>query len=241
MNKRLCFQIGLAFLLVSISQTKTSGKEEDLKARGQTLMEAKGCLNCHYVQGDGGFIAPPLNGISKYRSEAEILKMLTGPRPAKKVSESYPSPEELMSHVRLDEADAKVVAAYLIALPEDESFETKGHGKEWKDIFPQGSQFKPHKVSSSSRQGRKLFYKKGCIACHTVEGRGGRVGPSLNGIGATRSKAFIEQRINSGAVVMKSGAAYQPSSYSMPPSSLPKRDVKRLSEYLLTLPALPTE
>lgn len=241
MNKRLCIQIGLAFLLVGFGQTGTSGKEVDLKARGQTLMEEKGCLNCHYVQGDGGFIAPPLNGISKYRSEADILKMLTGPRPAKKVSESYPSPEELMSHVRLDEADAKVVAAYLIGLPADESFEMKGHDNEWKDIFPQGSQFKPHKVSKTSREGRKLFYKKGCIACHSTEGRGGRIGPSLNGIGATRSKAFIEQRINSGAVIMKSGAAYQPTSYSMPPSSLPKKDVKRLSEYLLTLPSLPTE
>ncbi|MEZ4543447.1 MAG: c-type cytochrome [Cyanobacteriota/Melainabacteria group bacterium] len=84
MNKRLCIQISLAFILVGIGQTGTSGKEVDLKARGQTLMEEKGCLNCHYVQGDGGFIAPPLNGISKYRSEADILKMLTGPRPAKK-------------------------------------------------------------------------------------------------------------------------------------------------------------
>ncbi|MEZ4543446.1 MAG: hypothetical protein R3C24_06050 [Cyanobacteriota/Melainabacteria group bacterium] len=65
-----------------------------------------------------------------------------------------------MSHVRLDEADAKVVAAYLIGLPADESFEMKGHDNEWKDIFPQGSQFKPHKVSKTSREGRKLFYKK---------------------------------------------------------------------------------
>lgn len=228
------------FLLIGGTPLKAT---ENSKA-GKELLTKKGCLNCHYVKGDGGFIAPPLDGIGQFKTKIDIVKMLTEKTPSnkpKKTNGRFPSPEELMSHVKLNEKDAQTVAQYLISLPKDDSFEIKGHNGAWKDIFPMGSQFKPHPPSRLSKQGKKLFYKNACIACHLVEGKGGRAGPSLDGVGTSRSRSFIEKRIADGAIVMKSGAAYQPSKYSMPPSTLSKQDIEKISEYLLTLKARPSE
>ncbi|MHB1664662.1 MAG: c-type cytochrome [bacterium] len=38
--------------------------------------------------------------------------------------------------------------------------------------------------ANSSTGGASLFKSKGCIACHTIDGKGGKVGPNLSYIGS---------------------------------------------------------
>ena len=45
------------------------------------------------------------------------------------------------------------------------------------------------------RRGDALFQSKGCIRCHLVRGRGGRLGPDLTPIGSMRSPAHLRQSI----------------------------------------------
>ncbi len=235
----------LAALVTSAAVSGPSQAAKQSSPKALRLMEKNGCLNCHYVQGDGGFIAPPLDGISRFRKKDDLVKMLTSDKVSKtksdKEEQSYPSPEELMSHVKLGQKDALEIVDYLMTLPADENFEVKGHGEAWKDIFPLGSKFVPEKTSKSSQKGKKLFYKNGCIACHIVEGKGGRSGPCLDGIGASRSRKFIEKRIESGAVVVKCGTEYAPSNYSMPPSTLSRKAITKITNFLMTLPPDPRE
>jgi len=53
-------------------------------------------------------------------------------------------------------------------------------------------------ITEQSKQGRMLFQKKNCIACHQIYGLGGYMGPDLtnvisaNGKGAVYVKAFLQ-------------------------------------------------
>ncbi|MGH9686349.1 MAG: c-type cytochrome [Candidatus Acidiferrales bacterium] len=49
------------------------------------------------------------------------------------------------------------------------------------------------KVSGDPATGEALYEKNGCSMCHELDGKGGAVGPSLTGIGAMRSPAYLEQ------------------------------------------------
>ncbi len=43
--------------------------------------------------------------------------------------------------------------------------------------------------------GSTLVQKRGCTGCHVVEGRGGKMGPSLDGVSTRRSEAFVLQQL----------------------------------------------
>ncbi len=45
-----------------------------------------------------------------------------------------------------------------------------------------------------AQDGEAIYKKSGCIACHTVDGKGGKVGPSLDGVGK-KGKDYIRENI----------------------------------------------
>jgi ubiquinol-cytochrome c reductase cytochrome b subunit len=53
-------------------------------------------------------------------------------------------------------------------------------------------------VSGPARTGADLFVSKSCIACHAIEGGGGRRGPDLSRVGARLSRELITARIAAG-------------------------------------------
>ncbi|MGD9682231.1 MAG: c-type cytochrome [Candidatus Obscuribacterales bacterium] len=201
------------------------------------LLEKQGCLHCHFVSGDGGFIGPPLDGIGKHRSREFIEALLTGSIPEPDLPPlPYPDPKKLMDHMKLSHSDAATIATYLMSLPELKTpIKIKGHSGEGESL-PEGFSFKPAQPNESSNAGLKAYRDSGCAACHSIGGRGGRLGPNLDGIGAYRSRAYIENRIKNGAIVMFGADQYHPSSYTMPPLNLPDETISRITDFLLTLP-----
>ena len=95
-------------------------------------------------------------------------------------------------------------------------------------------------VSAFAASGPALFKSEGCIACHTIDGHGGSVGPNLSHIGSQRSLSWIKTQIvtpgahfASGSTVTLNGNSYMaimPNHKSMPAS-----DVNTIAKYLESL------
>lgn len=45
---------------------------------------------------------------------------------------------------------------------------------------------------SSVQNGQRIFSERKCAACHTLQGTGGKVGPDLSTVGATRDEAWLK-------------------------------------------------
>jgi len=218
-----------------ISNSPAPASVPDKKA--SKLLEKQGCLHCHFVSGDGGFIGPPLDGIGKHRSREFIEALLTGSIPEPDLPPlPYPDPKRLMDHMKLSHSDATAISTYLMSLPEQKTpIRVSGHKAE-EESLPEGFSFKPAQPGESSNRGLKAYRDSGCAACHSIAGRGGRLGPNLDGVGAFRSRAYLENRIKSGAIVMYGADQYHPSSYTMPPLNLPDGTISEITDFLLTLP-----
>lgn len=83
----------------------------------------------------------------------------------------------------------------------------------------------------AARTQRLLDKRLACLGCHRIDGRGGQVGPSLEGLG-TRADAGYVRRI------ILDPAGTVPGT-TMPPQAVPNGEIDRLVAYLLTLPADP--
>jgi putative heme-binding domain-containing protein len=59
-------------------------------------------------------------------------------------------------------------------------------------------------------KGRQIFYDKApCAKCHTISGKGGKVGPELTGIAARRSPdSLIQSILDPGAEIVEGYEAY---------------------------------
>lgn len=51
---------------------------EDPEARARRLINSFGCKGCHLLDGDGGSLAPPLDGVSTRLNGEQILQRMTG-------------------------------------------------------------------------------------------------------------------------------------------------------------------
>ena len=78
----------------------------------------------------------------------------------------------------------------------------------------------------ANSRGAKLFRQNECIQCHTINGKGGAVGPNLTTVGARRSRDYIIQQI-------KNPASHNPDT-AMPSFAgrLPEQDINDLADYL---------
>ncbi len=202
---------------------------------GETLIDKYQCRHCHIISGSGSLLAPPLDGIGKHRSDSYIQGRLKGDKTGP--LNNYPVPAEIMGHVVIPSKDAKLIAQFLSKLPERE-FPPTGHGVAGSVVpsgAPAGSRFVPEIASDSSKRGALLYRDKGCMACHTVGGAGGTIGPALDGVGARRSRNFIKARITAGAIFLPKPG--EPSrGYSMPAMKLNSAEIDDLTNWVLTLP-----
>ena len=232
----------LAALLPQESQaereTESGMKEGPQPLDGRKLTHKMNCKSCHIIESDGGTIGPPLDGIGKHRTLAEIERRLNKEQKAKAALPDYVSPQELMSHVRLPHVQAKAIAIYLYKLPETKlQWDVSGHNKGETDSIPPGAHFSQRNSDASSERGKELYFDHGCAACHSIGAGGGRIGPSLQGVGARRSRSFIESRITNGALLGPSRSGeYKRMGYRMPPSEVSKQEVNDITNYLLTIP-----
>ena len=76
---------------------------------GARIFAANACGSCHSVNGEGGTLAPPLNGISQRRSREWVAQHLRDPKSQ--------TPETIMPPFHFSERDRDLLISYLFSLP----------------------------------------------------------------------------------------------------------------------------
>jgi cytochrome c2/nitrate reductase cytochrome c-type subunit len=130
-------------------------------ADGRRLIIASGCFGCHEIPGFEGltFRGPALDSIGNKVVSGWLAVWLKDPK-------SY-LPESKMGNFRLSADEIASVQGFLLSqraqVPLDSAV------VDWK--------------KADVANGRALFGELRCVSCHTVNGRGGTMGPELTRIG----------------------------------------------------------
>jgi ubiquinol-cytochrome c reductase cytochrome b subunit len=85
----------------------------------------------------------------------------------------------------------------------------------------------PAVTSPSVLAGRTLYEKNGCAACHSIQGKGGTVGPELTHVGSKRDADWLMRHF-------KDPQAMSPGSI-MPKVMLQDKELKELTDYIMSL------
>ena len=73
-----------------------------------------------------------------------------------------------------------------------------------------------------------IFERERCSECHTINGKGGGVGPDLTYVGRRRSRDYIISQV-------KNPKAHNPDSAMPSFAHLPEQDIQDLADYLSSL------
>jgi len=123
------------------------------------------CSYCHGIGADGGFRAPSL--ISGHLSHGDTDAAMLN-------NILHGIPGTAMPANDIEESEARDVIAYLRSLQK-----------------PAAAPF-----AGNLESGRKLFFGEAyCSRCHMVFGQGGRLGPDLSRVGATRPRDYLVESI----------------------------------------------
>ena len=85
----------------------------------------------------------------------------------------------------------------------------------------------PTVTSPSVLAGRLLYDKNGCTACHSIHGKGGKIGPDLTHVGSTRDRDWLIRHF-------KNPQAVSPGSI-MPKVALSDGQLSELADYMQSL------
>ncbi len=132
---------------------------------GQRLFVEKRCVVCHQVGGTGGVVGPNLDFLKQYGSPIFVATAMWNHGPAM----------------------AEAMQARGITRPTFKGSELNDLIAYVKSASPAPSEESLYILPGSAEEGRRLFVEKDCRVCHSVGGKGGRVGPDLSERGVHRS------------------------------------------------------
>lgn len=213
-----------AFVLLTVDtlgQIPEQTRERDLTpevARGKELWEANNCMGCHTIMGEGAYYAPELTRVYERRGPEFIRAMLRDP------AAMYPGQRRMQQYDFTDREIEDLVAF----------FQWIGN-TDLNGFPPQPVLASTAAPSAGSTRpvarddGRPHVFDQMCVACHSVDGRGGNVGPALDDVGDRRDSEYLGRWLRNPAAV-KQGTA-------MPQLPLSDEQIESLTTYLSTLRA----
>jgi len=148
--------------------------------RGKALWEASNCMGCHTLFGEGAYYAPELTKVVERRGPDFIRAMLRDPEAM------YPGQRRMQNYGFGDE-QIEDLLAFL-----------RWCGNVDLNGFPPKPSLMPVAVPGAGESvaaivDRPQIFNQLCIACHALGGQGGAVGPALDGVGARRDRAYLQQ------------------------------------------------
>jgi nitric oxide reductase subunit C len=181
--------------------------------RGKELWEAKNCMGCHTLFGEGGYYAPELTRVMERRGADFVRAMLRDPEAM------YPG-QRKMQNYKLREEQMDDLIAFL-----------DWAGKVDLQGFPPRPSLVPMAVpATNASQGlartddRPKVFNQLCVACHALGGQGGSVGPALDNVGDRRDAEYIKRWLRDPAAVKADS--------KMPKLPVTEEQVQELSAFL---------
>jgi len=149
--------------------------------RGKELWDSNNCMGCHTLFGEGAYYAPELTKVYERRGEAFILGMLTDPQAM------YPNQRKMQKY-DFSAGDKVALVAFF-----------KWAGSVDLNGFPPKPTLMPLAVPAGAKNGlarsesRPQLFNQLCLACHSLDGQGGQVGPALDGVGQRRDPDYLRR------------------------------------------------
>ena len=169
---------------------------------GVAYFRQEQCGTCHNIEaGTTAKSGPNLLNTARRHDADWMMAHFKNPAAA--------TPGSTMAPVNLTDAQLKDVQALMLKLTPDNA--------EVVDTAP-----------DFAVQGALLYEKNSCGACHAVNGIGGKIGPSLNGLSQRRNEAWVIQHF----VDPQKMSPKTP----MPPYKFGQPDMGNMVNYLFTLP-----
>lgn len=215
----VCFAAFGLLTVDTLAQIPGQTNQENMTeavVRGKHLWETSNCMGCHTLLGEGAYYAPELTKVYERRGEVFIRAMLTDPEAM------YPGRRRMQKYDFSEQQLGDMVAFF------------KWIGEMDLNGFP----VTPDLIRTAVPTGaggsavaatgnRPKIFNQLCIACHSLQGQGGVVGPALDGVGSRLERDFIIQWLRDPMAVKADS--------KMPPLPLTEADISELAAFLTTL------
>lgn len=165
--------------LRQIPERQNSDLMTEQVVRGKHIWDRKNCMGCHTILGEGAYYAPELTRVVERRGADWIRVFIRDPQAM------YPGKRRMVQY-DFSEDEISDVIAFLDWIGK---IDTNG--------FPPEPDLKPAVVFASTAPNamasRPEYFDSICVACHSVAGTGGAVGPALDGVATRFSREELDR------------------------------------------------
>ncbi|MEW6715545.1 MAG: c-type cytochrome, partial [Nitrospirota bacterium] len=204
------FLLSLQKFAVPSDYKKTLIDSSNAEMSGKSLFEKYNCLGCHKIDKKGGNVGPDLTGEGKRARPEWLFTYLKRPYKIR----PHPLFKAGMPDFHLSDNEADTISEYLSYIS--------------KEPFPFYEEAKKDVSMEDIADGEKLYNEVfSCIACHTIDGRGGEVGPDHTDLADRFKRRGLEEWL-------KDPQAVRPEA-RMPKFKFKDWEFEALTNYLMTL------
>jgi len=171
-----CVLAFVALTVDTVARVPAQTHEENITPaviRGKDLWDHNNCMGCHTLFGEGAYYAPELTKVMERRGEPFVKAMLKDP------AAMFPG-ERKMKNYHFNDGEISDLVAFL-----------SWCGAVDLNGFPAKADLVPVAVVSGSNAiattNRPQVFNQMCVACHTLDGQGGQVGPALDDVGSRKN------------------------------------------------------
>ncbi len=187
----------------------------DAVIRGKDLWDHNNCMGCHTILGEGAYYAPELTKVYTRRGPSFIKAMLKDPEAM------YPGERKMQNfHFKDEEIEDLVAFLKWIGEMDLNGFPAPANLVQVAVANPSGAGEK----AVATTQDRPQIFNQMCVACHSLGGQGGQVGPALDGVGSRKTRKEIEDWL-------QDPLAVKPTS-RMPKLPLSPEEINELAAFL---------